>query len=310
MESRQPEFVFGTAQLGMPYGIANRDGMPNAEAAQAILQSAALAGIRTFDTARAYGESEVRLGETFADDSDSPILLTKLAPLSDVACDADRLSVEHAVNNSVQKSIANLGQCPLSGILLHRAKHLTEWDGAVWSRLKTLQETEFVERLGVSVQDPDELELVLNTPGVQHVQLPFNLLDQRWHKAGVIDALRKRSDIIVHIRSIYLQGLLVTDDPALWPSIKDVEPTEILEILNEHVTFFKRKSLSDLCLAYARAQDWVHGIVVGMETLDQLNTNIDLFSQTPLTSEQCLLLERALPEVPDLLVNPTLWPQG
>ena len=39
--------VLGTAQLGMPYGIANRSGQPDASQARAIVEAAWEAGIRT-----------------------------------------------------------------------------------------------------------------------------------------------------------------------------------------------------------------------------------------------------------------------
>ena len=63
--AKTPALILGTAQLGMAYGAANRRGMLSDFQARELLESAWDAGIRWFDTARAYGESERRLGEFF-----------------------------------------------------------------------------------------------------------------------------------------------------------------------------------------------------------------------------------------------------
>ena len=53
----------GTAQFGLPYGVANQRGQISLDDARAILRCAESAGIDTLDTAIAYGDSEDRLGE-------------------------------------------------------------------------------------------------------------------------------------------------------------------------------------------------------------------------------------------------------
>ncbi len=57
------KLALGTAQFGLPYGIANQGGKVARLAARDMLQLAALKGIDTLDTAIAYGESETCLGE-------------------------------------------------------------------------------------------------------------------------------------------------------------------------------------------------------------------------------------------------------
>ena len=52
----------GTVQLGLSYGINNADGKPSQETANAILNAALEGGINTLDTAGAYGDSEVVIG--------------------------------------------------------------------------------------------------------------------------------------------------------------------------------------------------------------------------------------------------------
>jgi aryl-alcohol dehydrogenase-like predicted oxidoreductase len=68
-----------------------------------------------------------------------------------------------------------------------------------------------------------------------------------------------------------------------------------------------RDSPADLCLAYVRAQPWIDGVVVGMETVNQLALNLALFSRPPLTEREIALVDTALPRATERLLNPALW---
>src|SRR5258708_36123447 len=59
----QSELTLGTAQLGMEYGIVNREGQPPPQLAIRMVRAAIAHGVKTLDTARAYGEAEAVLGE-------------------------------------------------------------------------------------------------------------------------------------------------------------------------------------------------------------------------------------------------------
>ncbi len=55
--------MIGSAQFGMNYGIANRGGQISPHEAKDILTLARAHGVRSVDTAAAYGDSERRLGD-------------------------------------------------------------------------------------------------------------------------------------------------------------------------------------------------------------------------------------------------------
>jgi aryl-alcohol dehydrogenase-like predicted oxidoreductase len=73
------------------------------------------------------------------------------------------------------------------------------------------------------------------------------------------------------------------------------------------VADFGRESLTDLCLAYVRSQPWITSVVVGCETLEQVNENLRLFCRPRLSEEQCAELETCLPRAPENLLNPSRW---
>lgn len=304
-----PKLVLGTVQLGQPYGRANRTGQPSLDQAKRILSRALEAGVAAIDTARAYGEAEARIGWAIGREAGVEIV-TKLSPLTELAPDTPEAAVAAAVERSVDQSCEALCIRTVSTVLVHRAAHLTSHGGAIWSRLRALQAEGRIGTLGVSVQTPDDAFLALRTEGVGHVQLPFNILDWRWRDSGVIAALTSRSEVTVHARSVFLQGVLASRDPGVWPRVPGIGPSGMIAALERMAHDFKRESVADLCLAYVRAQEWIDGVVVGVETEEQLETNVALFARPPLSAAERNVAERRVPRVPQLLLNPAQWPQG
>jgi aryl-alcohol dehydrogenase-like predicted oxidoreductase len=309
MTKPQPaELVLGAVQLGLEYGAANRTGKPSRHDALKLVQRAADCGITKFDTARAYGDSEHRLGEALRARK-SARTITKLSPLSELAPNASRDAVRDAVDASISESLYALRRDQIDCLLLHRAAHMTAFDGAVWERLIERLEDGTVLAIGVSVQSPDEALAVLASKDVRHIQLPFNLLDWRWRNSGVITRLAKRPAVTVHVRSVFLQGLLASEDASIWPAVDGVDPHAVISCLRALTTEFRRESLADLCLAYARGQDWIDGVVVGMETEAQLECNLRLGIRSPLSQQDCETIEHRIPRVPVRLLDPSQWPK-
>jgi aryl-alcohol dehydrogenase-like predicted oxidoreductase len=297
--------VLGSVQLGLAYGAANRTGKPARGAALKLVQRASDAGITQFDTARAYGDSEDRLGEALMGRKGARTI-TKLSPLSELAPDAPRQEVRDAVDRSIEESLIALRRDRLDCLLLHRAAHMQAHDGAVWGRLIERLEDGTVLSLGVSVQSPEEAAQALDRADVSHIQLPFNLFDWRWEET--IARLSSRSSVTVHARSIFLQGILAANDPAVWPRVEGVDAETLVADLARLAHAFGRESAADLCIAYARGQDWIDGLVVGLETCDQLDDNLRLFVKPPLAHEDCARVAASLPRVPVQLLDPALWP--
>ena len=301
------EFVLGTAQLGMEYGIANRTGRPARSKAIEMVRKAIAHGVTSVDTARAYGDAEQMLGQALSGAWRSRVeIVTKLDPLEELARDALVASVRTAVDESVTRSCEALGAQQLATLLLHRWQHHRKWNGAVWHRLVELRDAGKIANLGVSVYEPDEALEALCDPGVNHIQIPMNVLDWRWRAAGVDRALAERPDVIVHARSALLQGLLAAPAEG-WPAVSIKDSSNCLCLLREFANRFGRDGIVDLCIAYVRSLPWVTSIVVGCETLGQLEANLRFFHSPHLSQEQCAELETSLPVTPKELLNPSKW---
>lgn len=302
--------VLGTAQIGQLYGAANATGMPEERDAVDLVRAAIKAGIRCIDTARAYGQAEHRIGLALAGVANAAIhVVTKLDPFTHLPANAPAEIAVAAATASLTASRTALAVAKIDTLLLHRASHLTLWDGVVWQMLIKERDAGRIGKLGISVQTPQEAIAALADKNIEHLQMPFNLLDRRWGDSGVIGILGNRPDVVVHARSILLQGLLAGTPGAHWPAIHGVASHDILARLAKLVERFHRSSLVDLCIAFARAQDWIDGIVIGMETVEQLNTNLVLFDSPPLSADDAASVRASLPEFPDMLLDPAQWPR-
>jgi len=302
------ELVLGSVQLGVAYGAANRTGKPSRATALRLVRKATDAGITQFDTARAYGDSEDRLGEALTGKK-TIRAITKLSPLSELSPTASRDEIRDAVDASIAQSLAALRRDRLDCLLLHRAEHMRSFGGAIWDRLIERLEDGSILSLGVSVQSPEEALVALDCADVRHLQLPFNLLDSRWRRTGVIDRIMARTGVTIHARSVFLQGILAANDASLWPRVDSVDAVALVGMMANLTQEFGRESPADLCLAYARGQNWVDGIVVGLETEDQLDDNLRLFLHRPLVAGECAEIDARIPELPAQLLNPAFWPK-
>lgn len=302
--ARRPAgLVLGAVQLGLAYGITQEVGlMPEGEA-RSILAMAAVSGCVAIDTARAYGESEARIGAMLPPDADLPVI-TKLAPLDVEGQPTDRLA--SLVTDSIRASTSALRTGNLDTVLLHRAEHVGAANGVIWQRLIALRDQGRIGRLGVSVQSPEELLSALSLVDVEHVQLPFNLLDWRWDRC--VAALRARPDVAVHVRSVFLQGLLLQRDSKRWPPLIDgTDASEILSQLSCLASELGRNNVADLCVAYVRAFSWIDGVVIGVDSAQQLEELAALFAREPLTWPEVVHVRQKLPHASERLLNPALW---
>jgi aryl-alcohol dehydrogenase-like predicted oxidoreductase len=304
--------VVGTAQLGMDYGIANITGRPSKEISRKMLNQAVKKGVKAIDTARAYGDSESIIGEVLATELKSKVsIITKLAPLPGIKDEIDSSVCANLVDKSVYKSMSNLRMRRLHTLLLHRGQHAVDCNGAIFDRLLFHLEKGNILALGVSVQSPEELLAALSNEAIAHIQMPFSILDWRWEESvAEIQRVKISRQMTIHIRSVYLQGLLLTRDAEFWRRANCVNTDALFHWLDDCVVEFDRSSIRELCVSYVAGLDWVDGVVIGMETCQQLEENLMLFSKPAMTDIQCDRLRASRPIVELATLNPALWQQN
>jgi aryl-alcohol dehydrogenase-like predicted oxidoreductase len=287
------KLALGTVQFGLHYGIANRQGQVTREAASAILNHAWAAGVDTLDTAIAYGNSEQQLGDIGIPEWR---VVSKLPPLPLGTAD-----VAIWVEQSCRESLDRLKVEQLDGLLLHRSQDLLSVEGsALYQALCNLKERGWVKKIGISIYDPKELEVLVPAFRFDLVQAPFNILDRRLLQSGWLDRLQQ-CEIEVHSRSVFLQGLLLMEASAR------PEQFQRWSILWQHWQHWLTEvNLTPLqaCLRFVANQPGINRVLVGVESLAQFQAIL-------------LAVTGDLPELPhnlycnDLdLINPARWNQS
>lgn len=303
------KLVLGTAQLGMNYGIANSHGRPDRQSSRALIRTAIVNGVKAIDTARAYGNSEEVIEYALRGGwQDRVEIITKLSPLIDCPNEATPSVVRAFADASFFCSACALGAQQISTLLLHRSSHLHAWDGNLRDRLLDYREKGMIRKIGISVQSGDELASALQDREVGHIQLPYNILDSRWeHLVSDIQAARAERGLTVHVRSVFLQGLLNSRRVEHWEQANVADPYPFWRWLERMRTKFERASVADVCVGFATAQPWIDGIVIGMETMAQLTENLSLFEQPPLTEDELEAVRSTRPHLGEVTLNPALW---
>jgi aryl-alcohol dehydrogenase-like predicted oxidoreductase len=133
-------------------------------------------------------------------------------------------------------------------------------------------------------------------------------MDKRWHVAGIPQKIAARTDLIVYARSAFLQGILL-HSAERWPKGSGADAEMLCATLDQLVLKLHRKNRADLCIAYALGQSWIDSVVLGVDSISQLQDNLKLMIKPPLTEAECIYIEKELPEVPERLLNPSQWNQ-
>lgn len=208
--------ALGTVQFGLAYGVTNQAGCPDDAAVSAILARAAAAGLRTLDTAHAYGDAETRLGRLLPAIRPDWRVISKSPPLAGAAVGAGEL---RRVEAALADSLARLGRARLDGLLVHHAGDLLAPGGkALWCLLERARAAGRIGKIGVSVYGPEEAARCLDAFPLDLIQLPFSLYDQRAARGGLLAALAA-AGVEVHARSLFLQGALLAAPAALPPAL-------------------------------------------------------------------------------------------
>jgi len=286
----------GTVQFGLDYGVTNRRGKVTRSEAELIVGDAVAAGVRVFDTASAYGDSETVLGEVLS--HTEARIVTKLPALPDAAIDAAAID---GLRRSFEQSLARLKRSRVHGLLLHRPDDLTKPGGERLARLlEDLRSAGLCRKIGVSVYDSAQIEAVRKALRVDLVQAPMNLLDQRLLRNGALVRLKSQG-CEVHVRSAFLQGLLLGASAPLPAYFQRYAAA--LERVRAAAKAAKVEVL-ELALGFLLAQADVDHIIFGVTSADELSA-ILAAARRPAALPSGL--DKLACDEPGL-INPSLWP--
>jgi aryl-alcohol dehydrogenase-like predicted oxidoreductase len=297
----------GTVQLGMPYGNQrDRTIMPMAAAA-AILDAALAGGVTFFDTAAAYGESEQRLGEFGLAARGGQIEVSTKIPAVSADVHGSEAAYWRFLTEQIAASRKKLKVDALGLLQFHQhdlafleAKHVARC-------LQRLIDDGLCKSVGISVYEPEQALAALAIPAVSALQVPVNLLDERFIAPRMTAAYKQKQARVI-ARSILLQGVLVDDAP-----LPPVKRASELATMREKARAGARRlggSLHQIGLEFlfGNLRDVIAVGLLGADSADGLKQNLAMVaSARPHDGLDAAMAEARAFAVEQRLLNPGQW---
>ncbi len=287
--------ILGTAALGMEYGISNRTGEPDQRQCYTLLRRAWENDLRHLDTAPVYGKAEQVIGDFIKESG------------YDFTADTKYISSQPGagqMETSLRESKTRL-RCRINTFYLRSLQQY--YDPGIREKLKSLKKEREIENAGISVYDPSELEEILADGEciINTVQIPFHLFNaSKWMNNGLLNRACE-SGIRIYARSIYLQGLMFCD-----PYSKQAEKLNAGIYLSRIRQMAEASGLSvrDYAFSFAASVKEIQDIVIGFETMRQLEENIVLNNKRHRLEEKEIQdIIRFSEEIPDTVTDPRQW---
>lgn len=251
--------ILGTAQLGLNYGISNKNGQPSLGQAREILEIANNYGVKILDTAFAYGVSEQLVGEL---NKERFQIISKLPDLSKFKPNEN----PEQISNFLHSTLKNTQQQQLHGFLLHSVDNLKFNGDKLWMQMQEFKNQGFIDKIGYSLYSPLQLVTYFDKYKPDIVQIPMNILDREFQKTGWLKKL-KDNNVEIHVRSVFLQGLLL---------MKYEEQTsrfplhiKTWDLYRKELNEFGGTAL-DYCLGFIKGVEEIDDIVIGVNSANEL----------------------------------------
>ena len=285
------KLILGTVQMGLSYGVNNTKGKISTEDSFDILNEAYTAGIRTLDTAELYGGAHGIVGKYHKNYPNKTFnVITKIPAKTS----------SKNIKSKIFNYLNELGVEKLNTLMFHSFdsyKSNPEMKGL----LLDLKSDGLFSYLGVSVYTNQEIEAIITDDEIDLIQLPFNLLDNYSHRGELLERAKRKGKII-HTRSAFLQGLFFKDPNEDHPIVSQLRKE--LSVIKKQSQLYEI-SISNLALCYCLAQDHIDQVLIGVDSVSQLNENLKAL-KNPIPNELIKQIDKLLVEDKNLL-NPSLW---
>ncbi len=262
------KLCLGTAQFGMNYGITNQMGKLKDKEIDLIIAGALDNNIYYFDTANVYGNSEIILGNKLINNENVKFITKFNSGVKNSFSEEDINKLE----KNFEKTLERLKTNNIDSFLIHDPNDMKKNNNHLlinWLHKLKLQGK--INRVGISIYKKSDLEsMPLNE--IEVIQMPISIYDQRLLKDSFINKILD-NNITIHIRSIFLQGLLLQNSKK-WP--KHINKS----FLNHHISyekelFSKNISFIDAAISFIKGLNFPELILFGVTSISELKAIID-----------------------------------
>jgi aryl-alcohol dehydrogenase-like predicted oxidoreductase len=287
------KLILGTVQFGLDYGINNTIGKLSEDQVFELLETAYDLGIRTLDTAEAYGNAHSIISNFHKQSKNKFNIISKYSSSN----------FEYPIDlvERIQVHCSNFNVNYLEGYMFHSYNDFKMNINNDPNVLDNIKNSGLVKKIGVSVYSNDEIEDLLNFKNINLIQLPFNLFDNEYQRKEILEKAKKRN-IEIHTRSVFLQGLFFKDINTLTNCLLPLKKnlSELSLILNNN-----NISIESLALNYPLNKTYIDKVLIGVDSLEQLKNNIKAtendFDKSIYEKIDCIQIKNTK------LLNPSNW---
>jgi spore coat polysaccharide biosynthesis protein SpsF (cytidylyltransferase family)/aryl-alcohol dehydrogenase-like predicted oxidoreductase len=289
------KLVLGTANIGMNYGVMNKTGQVKLSELRKIIHLCRLNGINAIDTASSYGQAELTLGllsnEIANFEISSKYSGLKSNEIIDIIGPMDELDI----------TLMNLKRNSLHCYYLHNAKDL--YNQSILEEMRKIKKSNKVIKIGISTYEFKDSIEALNIDLIDVIQIKYNILDFISYGNEFFE-LSKKEKKEIYVRSIFLQGVLISDIenlPAKFNSVKHY----LMELDSIAIEFSMTRM--EIILFFVFMNPHISRVLIGVDSVNQLHEIIDSIKNLRINE---LLYNRLLDTFSGLkmdLTNPLNW---
>lgn len=253
----------GTAQFGIKYGLNSEKKISLSEIKKIIEYTDNQKSFEYLDTAPAYGNSESIIGNVLKKNHSFKII-TKSDFIKE---DVINTKVIEKFKKNFFFSLKKLKQKRIYSVLIHNSADLFKKNSELlYGELKKLKKENLVQKIGVSVYNKKEIDMVLSYYDFDIFQVPCNILDQRLIHNNTLEKLFSKK-IEMHARSVFLQGLLLMKKNKLPIYFKEINKK--IKKLNDQLRKYKITPLQ-AALSFVANLKKFETIVVGFNNFTHI----------------------------------------
>jgi aryl-alcohol dehydrogenase-like predicted oxidoreductase len=266
---------------------------PAPEQALSVMRRAVELGINLFDTARAYGDAEQVIGRALPELPARPLIASKVA----ITTETTRPEFE----SSLDTSLRALGVEAIDILQVHNTPLPLLERGEIFEWFEAAQRAGKIRFGGASFYEEPAVLAALKRPALAVLQIPFNLLDQRWTAAALPGAMAAGRGVLV--RSAFLRGVLTAQVASLDARLA---PLRDGALEAARLAGVAPQDLADLALRFCVSTPGVSNVILGMRSVEEVERNAASVERGPLDAGLLDALRAAsLGDHP--LLNPGAW---
>jgi spore coat polysaccharide biosynthesis protein SpsF (cytidylyltransferase family)/aryl-alcohol dehydrogenase-like predicted oxidoreductase len=287
IKNKFSKIILGTAQFGFQYGINNQKKKIKMKDISEILNYAKQNYIKFLDTANSYYNSEKRIGKYLSKNQNNFKIISKI-----------KISEIKKIKNSLNK----LKSKKLDSILIHDPHQIKNNNDIKKFTRKIKKYKTLYNNVGVSLNNPKDYYKLRNHKIFRVIQIPYNIFDKRWEKL----LKDKNKNIEIHARSIFLQGLLITEDKNCPKKLKK-DFNLVKNIIIRLQQKLNRFDAKDLLFTYVNQITKINKIIIGVENLKQVQQIPFYFLRPKFSFSELQFIKKNTPKVSNSFITPSQW---